>query len=136
MGISRPSDLRPPPAITSYHKKVTSISFRRRKVAGVGLARASTLALIVRMADEMAMRLLQATREQLHGKPTREVEPFEIAQKAAINPFSPEYDTAIRYLLDHGYIEHYPNEAVTALGLYKVTTKDWKRFLATPNRPP
>jgi hypothetical protein len=50
------------------------------------------------MTDEMAMRLLQETREQLHGKPTREVEPFEIAEKAGINPYSREYDTAIRYL--------------------------------------
>ena len=79
----------------------------------------------------MAMRLLQATREQLHGKPTREVEPFEIAHKAAINPFSPEYDTAIRYLLDHGYIEHYPNEAVTALGLFRVTNKGLEEILSS-----
>jgi hypothetical protein len=70
------------------------------------------------MTDEMAMRLLQATRDQLlHEKPTREVEPFEIAEKAGINPFSREYETAIRDLLDHGYMEHYPNEAVSALGL-------------------
>ena len=78
------------------------------------------------------MRLLHATREQLHGKHTREVEPFEIAQKAAINPFSREYDTAIRYLLDHGYIEHYPNEAVTALGLYRVTNKGLEEILGNP----
>ena len=38
------------------------------------------------MVDKMARRLLQATREQLHGKPTREVEPSEIAEKAGINP--------------------------------------------------
>jgi hypothetical protein len=56
------------------------------------------------MTDEMALRLLQATREQLHDKPTREVEPFEMAQKASLNPYSREYVTAIRYLLDHGYI--------------------------------
>jgi hypothetical protein len=84
------------------------------------------------MTDEMAMRLLQATREQLHGKPTREVEPFEIAQKAGINPFSREYETAIRYLLDHGYIEHYPNEAVSALGLYRVTNKGLEEILGNP----
>ena len=83
------------------------------------------------MTNEMAMRLLHATREQLHGKPTREVEPFEIAQEAAINPFSPEYDTAIRYLLDHGYIEHYPNEAVTALGLFRVTNKGLEEILSS-----
>jgi predicted transcriptional regulator len=84
------------------------------------------------MTDEMAMRLLQATREQLHGKPTREVEPAEIAQKAGINPYSHEYDTAIRYLLDHGYIERYQNEAVTALGLYRVTNKGLEEILSNP----
>jgi hypothetical protein len=84
------------------------------------------------MTDEMAMRLLQATRDQLHGKPTREVEPSEIAEKAGINPYSREYEIAMRYLLDHGYIEHYPNEAVTALGLCRVTNKGLERFLATP----
>jgi hypothetical protein len=82
------------------------------------------------MTDEMAMRLLQATREQLHGKPTREVEPFEVAEKAGINPLSREYETAMRYLLDHGYIEHYPNEAVTALGLYRVTNKGLEEILS------
>jgi hypothetical protein len=76
------------------------------------------------MMDEMAMWLLQAARDQLHDKPTREVEPFEIAQKAAINPYSREYDTAMRYLLDHAYIEHYPNEVVSALGLHRVTKRD------------
>jgi hypothetical protein len=84
------------------------------------------------MTDEMAMRLLQATRAQLHDKPTREVEPFEIAEKAAINPYSREYDAAMRYLLDHGYIEHYPNEAVTALGLYRVTNKGLEEILGNP----
>ncbi len=78
------------------------------------------------------MRLLQATRDQLHKKPTREVEPFEIAQKAGLNPYSREYDTAVRYLLDHGYIEHYPNEAVTALGLYRVTTKGLEEIVSNP----
>jgi hypothetical protein len=84
------------------------------------------------MTDEMAMRLLQATRELLHGKPTRELEPFKIAQKAGFSPYSREYDTAIRYLLDHGYIEHYPNEAVTALGLYRVTNKGLEEILSNP----
>jgi hypothetical protein len=84
------------------------------------------------MTDEMAMRLLQATRDQLHDKPTREVEPFEIAQKAGLNPYSREYETAIRYLLDHDYIEHFPNEAVTALGLYRVTTKGLEEILGNP----
>jgi len=84
------------------------------------------------MTDEIAMRLLHATREQLHGKPTREVEPFEIAQKAAINPYSREYESAIRYLLDHRYIEHYPNEAVTALGLIRFTNKGLEEILSNP----
>jgi hypothetical protein len=84
------------------------------------------------MTDEMAMRPLQATREQLHGNPAREVEPAEIAQKAGINPYSREYETAIRYLLDHGYIEHYQNEAVTALGLYRVTNKGLEKILSNP----
>ena len=84
------------------------------------------------MTDKIAMRLLQATRDQLHDKPTREVEPFEIAQKAGINPYSREYDTAIRYLLDHGYIEHYPNEAVSAPGLYRVTNKGLEEILGNP----
>jgi hypothetical protein len=73
------------------------------------------------MMGEIAMRLLQATREHLHDTPTREVKPAEIAQKAGINPYSREYDTALRYLLDYAYIEHYPNETVSALGLYRVT---------------
>jgi inorganic pyrophosphatase len=84
------------------------------------------------MTDEIPMRLLQATRNQLHEKPTREVEPFEIAQKAGFSPYSREYDTAIRYLLDHGYIEHYPNEAASALGVYRVTNKGLEEILGNP----
>ena len=90
------------------------------------------MAYTVGMTDELPMRLLQATREQLHGKPTREVEPFEIAEKAGLNPYSPEYDTALRHLLDHGYIEHYPNEAASALGLYRVTNKGLEEILSNP----
>jgi hypothetical protein len=82
--------------------------------------------------EDTAMRLLQATREQLHGKPTREVEPFEIAEKAGINPYSGEYERGVRYLLEHGYIEHYPNEAVTTLGLYRVTNKGLEEILSNP----
>ena len=84
------------------------------------------------MTDEMAKRLLQATRDQLHGKPTREVEPFEIAQKAGINPYSREYDAAVRCLLDHGYIENDPNQAVTALGMYRVTNEGLEQILSNP----
>jgi hypothetical protein len=88
------------------------------------------------MTDEMAMRLPQATREQLHDKPIREVEPFEKAQKTGLNPYSREYDTAVQHLLAHAYIEHYPNEAVSALGLYKVTNKGLAEILSNPYPPP
>ncbi len=81
------------------------------------------------MTDEMALRLLQATRDQLHGKPTREVVLFEAAQKAGINPYSSEYDTAARYLLAHGYIEQYPNPSP---GLYRVTNKGLEEILSSP----
>jgi hypothetical protein len=84
------------------------------------------------MADEMAVRLLQATREQLYAKPTREVGPFEIAQKAGINPYSREYERGVRYLRDHGYIERYQNEAVTALGLYRVMNKGLEEISSSP----
>jgi hypothetical protein len=79
-----------------------------------------------------AMRLLQATREQLHGKPTREVEPSEVAEKAGINPYSREYDTTMRYLLDHGYIEPYPNLDLGRLGLYRITNKGLEEILSNP----
>jgi hypothetical protein len=82
--------------------------------------------------EAMAMRLLQATREQLHGKPTREVEPYKVAEKAGISPYSREYETVMRYLLDHGYIEHYQNEAVTVLGLHRVTRKGFEEILSNP----
>ena len=52
------------------------------------------------MPNEGAMRLLHATREQLHRKPTRQVIPFKVAEKAGINPYQREYDEAVRYLLD------------------------------------
>jgi hypothetical protein len=84
------------------------------------------------MTDEMAMRLLQATREQLHGKPTREIEPSKVAEKAGISAYSREYDRALRYLLDHGYIEPYPNLGVTALELYRVTNKGLEEILSNP----
>jgi hypothetical protein len=56
--------------------------------------------------------------------------PFEIAQKAGFNPYSREYERGVQYLLDHGYIEHYPNEAVTALGLYRVTNKGLEEIIS------
>ena len=75
------------------------------------------------------MRLLRATREQLHGKPTREVEPSKVAEEAGINPYAYEYDAVLRYLLGHGYIEPYPNPSP---GLYRVTTKGLEELLSGP----
>jgi hypothetical protein len=63
------------------------------------------------VANETAMRLLQATREQLHSKPTRQVIPFEVAEMADVSPYQREYDDAVDYLLDHGYTEPYPNSS-------------------------
>jgi len=79
-----------------------------------------------------AMRLLQATRELLHSKPTRQVEPSEVAEKAGINPYSQEYETTIRYLIDHGYIEPYPNWDLGSLGFYRVTNKGLNEILSSP----
>jgi hypothetical protein len=84
------------------------------------------------MTDEIAMRLLHATREQLHGKPTREVVPFEVAEKAGISPYSREYDEALQYLLNHGYIETYPNVARTSQELFRITNKGLEEILSTP----
>lgn len=82
--------------------------------------------------EDGAMRLLQATREQLHDKPTRQVEPCEVAEKAGINPYSCEYDTTMRFLVDHGYIEHYPNLDLGSLGYFRVTNKGLKKILSSP----
>ena len=82
--------------------------------------------------EDEAMRLLQATREQLHGKPTRQVAPCEVAEKAGINPYSHEYETVIRYLLDHGYVEPYPNSDLGSLGFYRVTNKGLEEILSSP----
>jgi hypothetical protein len=76
---------------------------------------------------EIATRLLHATREQLHGKPTREVIPFEAAGKAGINPYQPEYDEALRYLLDHGYIEPCPGSSHSR---YRMTNKGLEEILS------
>ena len=81
------------------------------------------------MTDEMAMRLLRATREQLRGKTTRELQPFKVAEEAGINPYSYEYETVLRYLLGHGYIEPYPNPSP---GLYRVTNKGLEEILSSP----
>jgi hypothetical protein len=81
---------------------------------------------------EIAMRLLHATREQLHGKPTREVVPFEVAEKAGISPYQREYDEALQYLLNHGYIETYPNAAPTSQELFRITNKGLEEILSHP----
>ena len=78
------------------------------------------------VANETAMRLLQATREQLHSKPTRQVIPFEVAEMAGVNPYQREYDEAVDYLVDHGYIESYPN---SSCWLYRVTNKGLEEVL-------
>jgi len=75
------------------------------------------------------MRLLRATREQLHGKPTRQVIPIEVAEKAGINPYQREYDEVVRYLLDHGYIEPYSNPSHL---LYRMTNKGLEEILGSP----
>jgi hypothetical protein len=82
--------------------------------------------------EDGAMRLLQATREQLHGKPTRQVEPCEVAEKAGFNPYSQEYETTMQYLLHHGYMEHYPNSDFGSLGFYRVTNKGLEEILSSP----
>jgi hypothetical protein len=79
-----------------------------------------------------ALRLPQATREQLHGKPTRQMEPCEVAEKAGINPYSREYDTTMRYLLDRGYIGPYPNLNLGNLGFYRVANKGLEEILSSP----
>ncbi len=78
------------------------------------------------VTDGTAMRLLHATREQLHGKPTREIKPFEVAEKAGINPYQREYDEAVRYLIDNGYIEPY---ADSSHWYYRMTNKGLEEVL-------
>jgi hypothetical protein len=83
----------------------------------------------VNVTGETAMRLLHATREQLHGKPTREVMPFEVAEMAGINPYERDYGEAVRYLIDHGYLESYQN---SSRGLYRMTNKGIEEILGNP----
>jgi predicted transcriptional regulator len=83
----------------------------------------------VMVTDDTAMRLLHATREQLHGKPTREIKPFEVAEKAGINPYQHEYDEALQHLIDNGYVEPYRN---SSHGLYRMTNKGIEELLGNP----
>jgi hypothetical protein len=81
------------------------------------------------VTDETAMRLLHATREQLHGKPTREVIPYEVAEMAGINPYERDYDEVVRYLIDHGYLEPYQD---SSRGLHRMTNKGIEEILGNP----
>lgn len=81
------------------------------------------------MTEAIAMRLLRSTREQLHGKPIREVKPFEAAEKAGVNPYQREYDEAVEFLIDHGYIEPYPSPSHE---LYRITNKGLEDILGNP----
>ncbi len=87
------------------------------------------MALAVGTTDEMAIRLLQATRNQLHGKRLREVQPVKVAEKAGIDPYRLEYVQAVEYLLDHGYIEPCPYSSPH--GLYRVTNKGLENILSS-----
>ena len=78
------------------------------------------------VTDETAMRLLHATREQLHGKPTREIKPFVVAEKAGLNSYQREYEAAMHYLIDNNYVEPYTNHSP---GLYRMTNKGLEEIL-------
>jgi hypothetical protein len=82
------------------------------------------------VTDETAMRLLRATREQLHSEPTREIKPFKAAEQVGINPYQYEYDAAMRYLIGNGYVEPYLNPSH---GLYRrMTNKGIEALLRNP----
>ena len=81
------------------------------------------------MSAGVAMLLLHATREQLHGKPTREIKPFEVAEQVGINPYQYEYEAAVGYLIDNGYVEPYPSPSH---GLYRMTNKGIEALLSNP----
>ncbi len=78
------------------------------------------------VADETAMRLLHATREQLHTKPTRQVIPFKVAEMVGVNPYKREYDEAVKYLVDNDYLEPYPD---LSYWLYRMTNKGLEEVL-------
>lgn len=77
--------------------------------------------------DEMAFRLLRATREQLRGNPKRAVRPIKVAEKAGIDPYRIEYVRALGYLLDHGYVE---TCSTYSPGLYRVTNKGLEEIMS------
>jgi hypothetical protein len=78
------------------------------------------------VADETAMRLLHATREQLHTRPTRQVIPFKVAEMVGVNPYKREYDEAVQYLVDNDYLEPYPD---LSYWLYRMTNKGLEEVL-------
>ena len=84
------------------------------------------------MTEETFVGLLHAAREQLRDEPTRQVEPRKVAMLAGIVPFRMEYAEAVGYLLDHGYLEEYPNHPY---GLYRVTNKGLEEILRHPQNP-
>jgi hypothetical protein len=55
--------------------------------------------------EETAARLLRAMGDQVKGKSTREVAPWEAAESIGIRPHSREYDRLVSHLLDSGYIK-------------------------------
>jgi len=57
------------------------------------------------------------------------VVPFEVAEMAGVNPYQREYDEAVDYLVDHGYIESYPN---SSYWLYRMTNKGLEEILGNP----
>lgn len=84
------------------------------------------VALAVVTTDEMASRLLQASRDQLRGSPPRVVNTHKAAEEVGIDPYRMEYVRAVGYLLDYEYIELCPR---SPLGLYKVTSKGLEKIL-------
>jgi hypothetical protein len=105
---------------------------RQECLAGAcsGSRRARVIELLMIVTDETAMRLLRATREQLHSEPTREIKPFEVAEQVGINPYQYEYDAAMRYLIGNGYLEPYLNPSH---GLYRrMTNKGIEALLRNP----
>lgn len=78
--------------------------------------------------EEMALRLLHATREQLHRNPARTVQPVKVAEKAGIDPYRIGYVRALGYLLDHGYVEPFSEYSPS---FYRVTCKGLEEILSS-----
>lgn len=78
--------------------------------------------------DEMALKLLHATREQLHHNPARTVQPTKVAEKAGIDPYRIAYVRALGYLLDHGYVEPFSEYSPS---FYRVTCKGLEEILSS-----